>query len=142
MVPLVHIIYVCLFAMGALFIWTTQAFPRPLSAHDIGPAVFPMWLAIVMMTLIVVDTLISWGRARKVPLGNVGLAVLFALGMGSTVWASSRFGFFYVLPVALYIGLWAIGSRRLVVNGIFSLVMPVVLWAIFDQLLSIPLARL
>ncbi|PMR72965.1 tripartite tricarboxylate transporter TctB family protein [Billgrantia endophytica] len=142
MVPLVHIIYICLFAMGALFIWMTQAFPRPLSADDIGPAMFPIWLAIVMMTLIVVDTVISWGRAKKVPLGDVGLAFLFALGMGSAVWASSRFGLFYVLPVALYTGLWVIGSRRLVVNGIFSLAMSVVLWALFDQLLSIPLSRL
>lgn len=142
MVPLVHIIYVCLFAMGALFIWSTQAFPKPLSAYDIGPAMFPMWLAIVMMTLIVVDTVISWGRAKKVPLGDVGLAVLFALGMGGAVWASSRFGFFYILPAALYAGLWAIGSRRMVVNGIFSLAMPLVLWLLFDQLLSIPLSRL
>ncbi len=140
--PLVHIIYACLFALGVLVIWTAQAFPGAQSARDIGPAMFPVWLAGIMMTLIVVDLLISRKNARWVPLGDVGLAVVFAVAMASVVWASTRFGFFYVLPVALFIGVIAMGSRNWLANGLFSLLMPIVLWQLFDRLLGIPIAQL
>ena len=81
--PLVHIIYAALFALGVLVIWTAQGFPGPQSARDVGPAMFPVWLSGIMMTLIVVDLVISRKNARWVPVGDVGLAVVFALAMGS-----------------------------------------------------------
>lgn len=142
MVPLSHIIYAFLFAMAVIFLWEAQTFPRPLSAGDIGAAMFPIWLAIIMMVLIVVDLFVSKGQARKVPYSDIGLAVLFAMGMGGTVWAASQFGFFYVLPVALFIALRLIGSKRYLANSIFSIAMPIVLWFLFDQTLNIPLSRM
>lgn len=142
MVPLSHIIYAILFAIAVIFLWEAQTFPRPLSAGDIGAAMFPIWLSIIMMVLIVADLFLSKGQARKVPVSDLGLAVLFAICMGGTVWAASRFGFFYVLPVALFVALRLIGSNRYLANGLFSIAMPLVLWFVFDQLLNIPLSRM
>jgi len=58
------------------------------------------------------------------------------------VWCATQFGFFYVLPVALLIGLRLAGSRSLVANGIFSICLPLVLWVLFDYVLLIPIATL
>lgn len=142
MVPLVHIIYALLFALGALFVWTARNFPGPMSQGDIGPALFPTWLAIGMMTLIVVDLFISRRQTKCVALNDIGLAVLFGFSMAGTIWAADRFGFFYILPGALFIGLWIMGSRRLLANGLFSLALPALTWLIFDYFLTIPIAEL
>lgn len=142
MVTLSHIIYAILFAVAVIFLWEAQTFPSPLSTSDIGAAMFPVWLVIILMILIIVDLFVSRGHAQKVPYSDIVLAVLFAIGMGGTVWGASQFGFFYVLPVAMFIALRLIGSRRYLANGIFSIVMPIVLWFLFDQTLNIPLSRM
>lgn len=142
MLPLTHVIYLGLFGVAVLVLWESQGFPGPQSRRDVGPALFPAWLAGAMIVLILADVVISRRRVKWTPAGDVGLAALFAIAMSGTVWAASRFGFFYVLPVALFVGLWLTGSRKLLANAIFSLAMPAVLWLIFDRVLMIPLAQM
>lgn len=141
-VPLAHLIYAGLIGLAVLFLWVAADFPAPLSKYDIGPAVFPSWLAGIMLALIAVDVFMSRGRSINVRLSEVALALTFGLAMGGAVWLANRLGFFYVLPIGLFIGLWLIGSQRFLVNLVFSVAMPLILWAVFEQVLKIPLSGL
>ncbi len=142
MLPLTHVVYVALFGLAVLVLYQAQAFPGPQSPRDIGPAVFPLWLAGVMIALILADVVISRRRIRWTRFGDVGLAVGCVLLLSAAVYAASQFGFFYVLPVALFVGLWLSGSRRLLANGLFSLALPAILWVLFDQVLLIPIGEM
>jgi hypothetical protein len=142
MVPLAPVIYLVLAGLAVVFLVTAGDFPAALSARDIGPAAFPVWLAGTMLALIAADLVISRNRMRKVPVTVPGRAAVAAALLGLVVWASERIGFFYVLPVAVFAGLWIAGSRSWIANAVFSLALPAVVWLLFDQVLMIPMSTL
>lgn len=140
MIPITYLIYAGLIAFALIFLGAAQSFPGALSTRDIGPAALPQGLAILMIVLIVADAIISRHRVRKMPISDALLAGAVVVIMGGSIWLAEYFGFFVVLPAALFAGLWLVGSRRLLANLIYSLVLPAALWFVFDQLLLIPLA--
>lgn len=140
MISITYLIYAGLIVFALIFLGVAQSFPGALSPRDIGPAALPQGLAILMIVLIVSDAIISRHRARKMPVSDALLAGSVAVIMGGAIWLAQYWGFFAVLPVTLFVGLWLAGSRRMLANLVYSLVLPVALWFIFDQLLLIPLA--
>lgn len=140
MIPITYLIYAGLIAFALIFLGAAQSFPGALSPRDIGPAALPQGLAILMIVLIVADAIVSRHRARKMPISDALLAGAVIVIMGGAVWLAQHLGFFVVLPVALFVGLWLSGSRRLLANLLYSLLLPAALWYFFDQLLLIPLA--
>jgi nicotinamide riboside transporter PnuC len=142
MVPLAPLLYAVLTVMAVVFIATASGFSQALSPRDIGSAVFPMWLAVAMLALIVCDLVVSRRRVRKVAIGQLGRVATVVLLMVGAVYAMQIFGFFVALPVALFIGLWVAGSRSWGANLAFSVAMVAVLWLVFDRLLMIPIASM
>lgn len=139
MVPITYLIYLGLIAFALIFLGAAQSFPGAFSPRDIGPAALPQGLAIIMIVLILVDAIISRRRARKIPVSDVLLVCIVAGVMGASIWLTHYLGLFVVLPVALFVGLWLSGSKRLIANLLYSLLFPAALWIVFDQLLLIPL---
>lgn len=140
MFPLTHLIYLGLIAFGAVIVVTSGTFPKALSSRDIGPAALPEALAVLMIVLILADLYLSRRRARFVPFSLVALGIGVGAALAVVIFAATHLGFFVVLPFALFAGLWLSGSRRLVANGIYSIVFPAMLWLLFDRLLQIPIA--
>lgn len=141
-VPLARFVYAALLLIGLVFLWTAGSFPGAQSPNDIGPAVFPRWLAAAMIVLIAVDLVLSWQQAKRVALSDIGLAAAVACGTVATIWAAGRFGFFAVLPPALFAGLWLAGSRSLLANAAYSILFPAAIWAIFAHLLQLPIGSM
>lgn len=141
-IPLALLLYAGLAAVAVVLIVTAGSFPKALSARDIGPATFPLSLAVLMLILMACDAAMSWRRIERVHVRVILQAGSVALLVAMAVWCATQFGFFYVLPVALFIGLRLAGSRSLVANGIFSICLPLVLWVLFDYVLLIPIATL
>lgn len=142
MVPLAPLIYAALGLMAVIFIVIADSFAPALSQRDVGPAVFPIWISVTMLVLIVCDLVISRKTVRKVPIGQLGRVAVGVALMVAAVVGMQHFGFFIMLPGALFIGLQVAGSRSWVANTIFSLALPVVLWVVFDRLLMIPIASM
>jgi hypothetical protein len=138
-VPLARFLYAALLLIGLVFLWTAGSFPEAQSPNDIGPAAFPRWLAAAMIVLIAADLVLSWRQTRRVALSDLGLAAVVACGMVAMIWAAGRFGFFVVLPPALFAGLWLAGSRSLIANAAYSILFPAVIWALFVHLLQLPI---
>jgi hypothetical protein len=140
--PLLRLIYIGLLLGAAVFLWQAQQFPGPMSRRDIGPAVFPQWLAGMIVGLCAIGLVAGWRTTPRVPWNEIALPLAVGSGVAAAVWLATLFGFFAVLPFALFAGLWLSGSRRWVANGIFSLLMPLAAWLIFVRLLGLPLVTL
>ena len=110
------------------------------SRRDVGPAAFPVWVAAGMIGLILLDVVVSRRLVRPTNFADIKLAVAVGGLLALSVWLASRFGFFTVLPFALFAGLWLAGSRHHIANVAFSILMPAVLWLLFDRVLLIPIA--
>ena len=137
---LAHLIYAALLVLAVVFIWQAQGFPGAQSRRDVGPAAFPVWVAAGMIGLILLDVVVSRRLVRPTNFADLGLAAAVGGLLALSVWLASRFGFFAVLPFALFVGLWLAGSRHHVANLAFSILMPAVLWLLFDRVLLIPIA--
>ena len=142
MVPLAPLLYALLAVMAVAFITVADGFSHALSPRDIGPAVFPVWLSIAMLVLIVCDLVISRATMQKVAISQLGRVAAAVALMVAAVYGMQVFGFFAALPVALFVGLWTAGSRSWVANLTFSICLPAVLWLVFDRLLMIPIASM
>lgn len=140
--PLLRLIYVGLLLGAVVFFWQAQQFPGPMSRRDIGPAVFPQWLAGAIVVLCTVGLVVGWRTTPRVPWNEVALPLLVGAAAAVAVWLATLFGFFVVLPFALFAGLWLSGSRQWVANGLFSLLLPLAAWVIFVKLLGLPLVTL
>lgn len=140
--PLLRLIYAGLLLVAVIFLWQAQQFPGPLSRRDIGPAVFPQWLAGAIVVLCSVGLVVGWRSTPRVPWNEVALPLLVGGGVAAAVWLATLFGFFVVLPFVLFAGLWLAGSRQWVANGLFSLLLPLGTWVIFVKLLGLPLVAL
>lgn len=140
--PLLRLIYIGLLICAAVFFWQAQHFPAAQSARDVGPSTFPQWLAgtVVVMCLVALAT--GWRRHPLVPWKEIALPFGVGAAMVAAIWLASIFGFFVVLPFALFCGLWLSGSRMLIPTIAFSLLMPLVAWLIFAHLLALPLEAL
>lgn len=137
---LAHLIYLALLAFAVIFLWQAQGLPGAQSRRDIGPAAFPEWIAVAMIGLILVDAVASRHLVRPTSFSDLGLAAAVAALLGLSIWLATQFGFFRVLPFALFVGLWLAGSRHHLANVAFSVLLPAVLWLLFDRVLLIPIA--
>lgn len=142
MISFAPVIYLVLAGIAVVFLVAADGFPAALSARDIGPAAFPVWLAGAMLALIAVDLVISRHRMIRVPLSALGRAMAAAALLCATVWLAEQAGFFVILPLAVFSGLWLAGSRSWVANALFSLGLPAVIWLLFDRILMIPMSSL
>lgn len=140
--PLLRFIYIGLIIGAVVFFLEAQNFPGPMSRRDIGPSVFPQWLAGTVVVLCALALLIGWRRTPRLPWNEIALPIAVCAAMVGTVWLATRFGFFVVLPFALFTGLVLAGSRRWIANVAFSLLMPLGAWLIFVRMLSLPLETL
>ncbi|KPP85239.1 MAG: TTT type transport system small permease component [Rhodobacteraceae bacterium HLUCCA08] len=140
--PLLRLIYVALMIGAVVFYLEAQQFPGPMSPRDIGPAVFPQWLAGMIVALCAAALLIEWRTMPRLPW--VEIARPFGIGgaMVAAVWLATMFGFFVALPFALFGGLVLVGSRRWVANIAFSLLLPLTTWLIFERMLGLGLGTL
>jgi len=139
-VPLGLVIYFSLLLVGIIAIITALTFPKALSQYDIGPAGFPITIAITMIALIVLDAFFSFNTKSDVKLDEIVLAFLFLLAMISFVQLANYLGFFYSLPFASFIGLRALGSRAYIINLIYSIMITAIFWGLFEKILLIPLS--
>lgn len=142
MIPLALFIYAGLAAVAVIIFVTAGSFPAALSRRDIGPAAIPYGLAVAMLVLIVCDLVMSWRNIKRVHISKITIATGTVLLVAFAVWCATQWGFFYVLPFALFIGLRLAGSKSWLANGIFAIVMPIILWFLFDYVLLIPIAHL
>ncbi|WP_373086580.1 tripartite tricarboxylate transporter TctB family protein [Sneathiella sp.] len=142
MIPLTLVLYAGLAALTILLLVTAGSFPEALSGRDIGPAAFPASLAVLMLVLMACDVVISRRQLKRVHVKVILQAGSTALLVALAVWCAAHWGFFYVLPFALFVGLRLAGSKSWLANGIFSVVLPLALWVLFDYVLLIPIATL
>lgn len=137
--PLLRFIFIGLMLGAVVFYLQAQHFPGPLSRRDIGPAVFPQWLAGTIVVLCVLALLIGWRNTPRLPWNEIALPFAVGSVMVGAVWLATSYGFFAVLPFALFAGLVLAGSRQWVANIAFSLLVPLGSWLIFVRMLALPL---
>lgn len=140
--PLLRFFYIALMIGAVVFYVEAQNFPDPMSPRDIGPAAFPQWLAGTIVVLCALALLIGWRTTPRLPLNEIALPFGVGGTMVGAVWLATIFGFFVVLPFALFAGLMLAGSRQWVANIAFSLLVPLGTWLIFVRMLALPLETL
>lgn len=138
-VSLTKVVYALLIVIAVIAIVYSTDLPPARASADIGPAVYPVSLAVLIILFAIADSFVSSRIQKKVPASEL----LQALGTGAVmlvaIWLSSVFGLFVVLPIAAFVTLRIAGSRRLMVNAAYSMVFTALLWGFFDKLLGIPL---
>jgi len=140
--PLLRLLYIGLMIGAVVFYLQAQHFPGPMSPRDIGPAAFPQWLAGIIVALCALGLVIGWRTTPRLPWYEITLPLGVGAAMVGAVWLATTFGFFAVLPFALFGGLVLGGSRRWVANIAFSLLVPLATWLIFVRILALPLETL
>jgi magnesium-transporting ATPase (P-type) len=140
--PLLRFIYIGLMVGAVVFYLEAQHFPGPMSRRDIGPAVFPQWLAGTILVLCALALLIGWRSTPRLPWNEIALPFAVGTVVVGAVWLATVVGFFLALPFALFAGLVLAGSRQWVANIAFSLLMPLGTWLIFVRMLALPLGTM
>lgn len=141
-VSLTKVMYALLIALAAVFIFQALELPPARESADIGPSFYPLCLAVLIIVFAIADLFVSAHIHVKLPARELLLALGTGAVMLSAIWLSTVFGLFYVLPVAAFVTLWIAGSKRWAINAVYSVVFTGLLWALFDQLLGIPLHQL
>ena len=138
---LLRLTYAGIFVAAIVIFWQATNLPAAYSPRDIGPGIFPMWLSGILIALCPVALFVDWRKSRRVQLRQIVAPVLLLSLLALTVWLATKFGFFVVLPVALFAGLYLCGSRSHVANVVFSFFMPAFCWLVFAELLQVPLGK-
>ncbi|MWD26063.1 hypothetical protein E0K89_001040 [Aquicoccus sp. SCR17] len=137
--PLLRLIYIGILFLAVIFFVQAQQFRGAISPRDIGPAAFPQGIAGLIVVLGTIGLIAGWRTTPKVPWSDVALPLAVGAVASVAMWLATLFGFFTVLPFALFVGLWASGSRQWVAVTAFSLLVPLFAWLIFVRLLGLPL---
>jgi uncharacterized membrane protein len=137
--PLLRLIYIGILLVAVVFFLQAEQFRGPISPRDIGPAAFPQWIAGLIVVLSTIGLVVGWRTIPRVPWNEIALPLAVGAVVSLAMWLATLFGFFTVLPLALFAGLLASGSRQWVAITAFSLLVPAAAWLIFVRLLGLPL---
>lgn|GEM_PF-3487420 len=138
-VRLAPILYVVLVVVAVAFYAIATTFPGPFSPGDLGPALFPQAIAVLMLVLIVVEWMAARRTWRPVPLSDVGVGFAAGVYVAAAVVLAGIVGIYVVLPPVLFAALWLLGERRIGLVLAYSIGFPLFLWAFFAYALGKPI---
>jgi len=137
-----RLVYAALGIVAAITIYLASYFPEADLPGDIGPAAFPAGVAKALIVLISLELILSRKNDTRITLKELAPSIFALFIYAVTVWLITQFGYFTVLPLALFIGLRLLGAKNYLINCIYSLSLTGLIWIIFDHYLLIPITKL
>ncbi len=132
-----------MFAVGALLFWASTD-PRYVAMPGMGAGSNPMFFPRILLALWMLLALLIAARgllARGEPVprqrwAQVGLVLALVAGY---TWLITAVGFLLASVLLCLALMLALGYRRLVVVGAVTVLLPTVIWYVFEFVLKIPL---